>query len=96
MEGNALLEPLPGVAQLTKAPFEPIKEASLEHLTFKMVFLLAQGRANAEVRYMLGKTRTLDTSLFQSVPVPITQLSFQESAGQRGSRQCGPSGPNSE
>ena len=29
--------------QLTKAPFEPIKEASLKHLTFKMVFLLALG-----------------------------------------------------
>ena len=26
--------------QLTKAPFEPIKEASLKHLTFKTVFLL--------------------------------------------------------
>ena len=29
--------------QLTKAVFEPIKEASLKHLTFKMVFLLALG-----------------------------------------------------
>ena len=29
--------------QLTKAPFEPIKEASLKHLTFKTVFLLAFG-----------------------------------------------------
>ena len=29
--------------QLTKAPFEPIKEASLKHLTFKMVFLLELG-----------------------------------------------------
>ena len=29
--------------QLTKAPFEPLKEASLKHLTFKTVFLLAQG-----------------------------------------------------
>ena len=29
--------------QLTKAPFEPIKEASLKHLTFKTVFLLALG-----------------------------------------------------
>ena len=29
--------------QLTKAPFEPIKEASLKHLTFKIVFLLALG-----------------------------------------------------
>ena len=31
------------VHQLTKAPFEPIKEASLKHLTFKTVFLLALG-----------------------------------------------------
>ena len=29
--------------QLTKAPFEPIKEASLKHLTFKTVFLLVVG-----------------------------------------------------
>ena len=29
--------------QLTKAPFEPFKEASLKHLTFKTVFLLALG-----------------------------------------------------
>ena len=29
--------------QLTKAPFEPIKEAPLKHLTFKTVFLLALG-----------------------------------------------------
>ena len=29
--------------QLTKAPFEPIKEASLKHLTFKTIFLLALG-----------------------------------------------------
>ena len=29
--------------QLTKAPFEPIKDASLKHLTFKTVFLLALG-----------------------------------------------------
>ena len=29
--------------QLTQAPFEPIREASLKHLTFKTVFLLALG-----------------------------------------------------
>ena len=29
--------------QLTKAPFEPLKEATLKHLTFKTVFLLALG-----------------------------------------------------
>ena len=36
--------------QLTKAPFEPIKEASLKHLTFKTV------------RFMLGSIKTSDTS----------------------------------
>ena len=42
---------------------------------------------------MLGKTEILDTSpTGQSVPVPVTQLSLQESAGQRGPRQCGPRG----
>ena len=29
--------------QLTKAPFEPMQKASLKHLTFKTVFLLALG-----------------------------------------------------
>ena len=29
--------------QLTKAPFEPLKDASVKHLTFKTVFLLALG-----------------------------------------------------
>ena len=47
--------------QLTKAPFEPIKEASLKHLTFKTVFLLAQ--ASAGVRFTLGKTKISDTKL---------------------------------
>ena len=45
--------------QLNKAPFGPIKEASLKHLTFKMVFLLGQG--NVGVRFMLGK-QILDTN----------------------------------
>ena len=32
--------------QLTKAPFEPMRKASLKHLTFKTVFLLALGSDN--------------------------------------------------
>ena len=32
--------------QLTKAPFEPMQKASLKHLTFKTVFLLALGSSN--------------------------------------------------
>ena len=40
---NLLTQPFNQIPQLTKAPFEPIKEASLKHLTFKIVFLLALG-----------------------------------------------------
>ena len=47
--------------QLTKAPFEPTKDASLKHLTFKTVGWV--GGASAEVRFMLGKTGILDTNL---------------------------------
>ena len=49
--------------QLTKAPFEPIKEASLKYLTFKTVFLLALGQANAEERFMHGNTEISGTNL---------------------------------
>ena len=38
--------------QLTKAPFEPMRKASLKHLTFKTVFLLALG--SGKRRFMLG------------------------------------------
>ena len=42
---------------LTKAPFEPLKEASLKHLTFKTVFLLALGSAKrrSEIHAWLHK-----------------------------------------
>ena len=43
--------------QLTKAPFEPIKEASLKHLTFKTVFLLAlwSGKRRSEIHAWQNK-----------------------------------------
>ena len=43
--------------QLTKAPFEPLKEASLKHLTFKTVFLLALGsrKRRSEIHAWLHK-----------------------------------------
>ena len=45
------------VHQLTKAPFEPPKEASLKHLTFKTVFLLAlgPGKHRSEIHGWLHK-----------------------------------------
>ena len=43
--------------QLTKALFEPLKEASLKHLTFKTVFLLAlgSGKPRSEIHAWLHK-----------------------------------------
>ena len=43
--------------QLTKAPFEPLKEAYLKHLTFKTVFLLAlgSGKRRSEIHAWLHK-----------------------------------------
>ena len=43
--------------QLTKAPFEPFKETSLKHLTFKTVFLLAlgSGKRRSEIHVWLHK-----------------------------------------
>ena len=45
--------------QLTKTPFEPIKEASLKHLTFKTVFLLAlgSGKRRSEIHAWQSKIR---------------------------------------
>ena len=47
--------------QLTKAPFEPLKEASLKHLTFKTVFLLAlgSGKRRSEIHAWLHKKVSL-------------------------------------
>ena len=43
--------------QLTKTPFEPLKEASLKHITFKTVFLLALGsdKRRSEIHAWLHK-----------------------------------------
>ena len=43
--------------QLTKVPFEPLKEASLKHLTLKTVFLLAlgSGKCRSEIHAWLYK-----------------------------------------
>ena len=43
--------------QLTKPPFEPLRKASLKHLTFKTVFLLAlgSGKRRSEIHVLLNK-----------------------------------------
>ena len=48
--------------QLTKAPFEPIKEASLKYLTFKTVFLLARGSGKCRSEIHAWQNKNIDTS----------------------------------
>ena len=44
---------------ITKAPFEPIKEASLKYLTFKTVFLLAQGSGKRRSEILAWQNRNI-------------------------------------
>ena len=46
-----------GLHQLTKAPFEPVRKASLKHLTFKMVFLLVlhSGKCRSEIHAWVNR-----------------------------------------
>ena len=58
----------------TKTPFEPLKEASLKHLTFKTVFLLAlgSGKCRSEIHAWLHKNirHQLDWSKVSLYPSP--------------------------
>ena len=60
--------------QLTKAPFEPLKEASLKHLTFKTVFLFAlgSGKHRREIHAWLHKNirHQSDWSIVSLYPSP--------------------------
>ena len=60
--------------QLTQATFEPLKEASLKHLTFKTVFLLAlgSGKRRSEIHAWLHKNirHQLDWSKVSLYPSP--------------------------
>ena len=71
LEGHPLCEPFP--YQLTKASFEPLKEASLKYLTFKIVFLLVllalgSGKHRSEI---IRTSHTSQTGLkFLCTPQP--------------------------
>ena len=55
--GRFLLEPFPGATPADKGSLEPLKEASLKHLTFKTVFLLAfcLGKHRSDIHVWLSK-----------------------------------------
>ena len=60
--------------QLTKAPFEPTKEASLKQLTFKTVFLLALGSGKRRCEIHAWQNRNIrhqsDWSKVSQYPSP--------------------------
>ena len=60
--------------QLNKVPFEPIKEASLKHLTFKTVFFLAlgSGKRRSEIHAWQNKNfrHQSDWSTVSPYPLP--------------------------
>ena len=60
--------------QLTKPPFEPLRKASLKHLTFKMVFLLAlgSGKRRSEIHAWLNKN--IRHQAVKSVPLPFPKF----------------------
>ena len=78
--------------QLNKAPFEPIKEASLKHLTFKMVFLLAlgSGKRRSEIHAWQNKNIRHQSDWSTVSTYTSTQLSIQISAGQEGADSVAP------
>ena len=66
----------------------------MKHLTFKTVFLLALGSGKRRSEIHAWQNGYIGHQSDWS-KVSITQLSILESAGHRGSRQCGPWGFNS-
>ena len=59
--------------QLTKAPFEPLKEASLKHLTVKTVFILAlgSGKRRSEIHAWLHKNIRHQADWYPYTPRPV-------------------------
>ena len=63
--------------QLAKAPFEPLKEASLKHLTLKTVFLLAMGSGKRRSEIQPTQEHQNSVRLVQGVSLLFIQFFFQ-------------------
>ena len=72
--------------QLTKAPFEPMQKASLKHLTFKTVFLLAlgSGKRRGEIHAWLYKNIRHEENLGTVSLYPSPTFVFKNQLAQDG------------
>ena len=72
--GISSLNPFLLLHQLTKAPFEPIKETFLKHLTFKTVFVLALGSGKSRCEIYAWQNKNIrhqsDWSKVSQYPSP--------------------------
>ena len=84
--------------QLNKAPFEPIKEAPLKHLTFKTVFFLALGSSKRRIEIHAWQNKNIRhhsmDPIGQRCPCIHYPAFYPRLSWSGGSRQCGPSGYN--
>ena len=78
--------------QLTKAHFEPLREASLKHLTFKTVFLVALGfgKCKSEIHAWLNKNIRHQTDLAKSSLYPSPSFLLKNQLTKEGSDSVAP------
>ena len=65
--------------QLTKAPFEPLRKASLKHLTFKTLFLLALGSGKRRDPCLAIQKHQASRKLESGLSLPVSLFSLQKS-----------------
>ena len=83
--------------QLTRAPFEPLRKASLKHLTFKTVFLLAlgSGKRRSEIHAWLFRNIRHQENWSQNSLYPSPSFFCKESISSGWASFCSPGGYSS-
>ena len=78
--------------QLTKGPFEPLREASLKHLTFKTVFLLAlgSGKRRSEIHAWQHKNIRHQSDWFKVSLYPSPSFLSKNQLAKEGSDSVAP------
>ena len=85
------------LVQLIKAPFEPLREASLKHLTFKTVFLLAlgSGKRRSDIHAWQHKNIRHQSDWSKVSLFPSPSFLSKNQLAKEGPGECSPSGHTS-